>query len=173
MGNSAFTLGGGPEKATISEINAGSDDSKFITPHELVGSSLGQRCLSLYTVESTTPLTTGDGKAYIRIPSSLNGHNIISVSATLISATSTSGIPAIMIARGRQSNSTTIHSFNDVLSTGITIDVNDWDSKDAATPSVINASYDDLLTGDLLRIDIDAAGTGAQGLIVNIITSLS
>ena len=36
-----------------------------------------------------------------------------------------------------------------------------------ATPAVVDTANDDLLTGDLLRIDIDTAGTGAKGLIVS------
>ena len=37
-------------------------------------------------------------------------------------------------------------------------------SKDAAIQSVINATYDDVLWGDHIAIDVDIAGTGAKGL---------
>jgi hypothetical protein len=41
-----------------------------------------------------------------------------------------------------------------MLSTNITIDVNEYDSKDATTPAVINTSNDDVLTGDNIRINV-------------------
>ncbi len=128
-----------------------------------------RRILCLYVFDGVTAITTGDGKAYVRIPAELNGYNIIGVSASLIAAKSTSGTPTVQIARGRQPNATTTHSFADVLSTRITIDANEWDSKDATAAAVINTNNDDLVTGDLLRVDIDVAGTGSQGLIVTII----
>jgi hypothetical protein len=53
-----------------------------------------------------------------------------------------------------------------MLSTRITIDANEKTSYTAATAPVINATYDDVATGDLLAIDIDGAGTGAKGLMV-------
>jgi hypothetical protein len=55
-----------------------------------------------------------------------------------------------------------------MLSTVCTIDNLEYDSKDSATPAVINASNDDVLTGDLIRIDIVTDGTNAQGLFVNL-----
>ena len=47
------------------------------------------------------------------------------------------------------------------------IDANEVTSYTAATPAVVDTANDDLLTGALLRIDIDTAGTGAKGLIVS------
>jgi hypothetical protein len=55
-----------------------------------------------------------------------------------------------------------------MLSTRITIDASEWDSKDAATAAVINTSNDDVSEGDLIRIDIDVTGTGSQGLFVTL-----
>jgi hypothetical protein len=56
-----------------------------------------------------------------------------------------------------------------MLSTAITIDATpDLDSKDATTPAVIDGANDDVATGDQLRIDVDVAGTGAKGLIVEL-----
>lgn len=53
-----------------------------------------------------------------------------------------------------------------MLSTAVTIDATESSSYTAATPPVINASYDDLATGDFLRVDVDGAGSGAKGLQV-------
>ena len=54
----------------------------------------------------------------------------------------------------------------DILSTRITIDVNEKDSKTAATPAVINQSNNTVNHGDEIRIDVDIAGTGTKGLEV-------
>jgi hypothetical protein len=59
-----------------------------------------------------------------------------------------------------------------MLSTALTIDVSEFDSIDAATAAVINASNDDVVTGDQIHIDIDGAGTGAKGLCVGLIFRL-
>ena len=56
----------------------------------------------------------------------------------------------------------------DVLSTKLTIDANERDSQSAAIPAVINTANDDVAEGDQFRVDIDAAGTGAKGLIVEV-----
>lgn len=112
-------------------------------------------------------ITTGEGKAYIRIGPKLNGHNIVSVAAG-ISTASSSGVVTVQIARGRQAAPGSAHIWVDVLSTPITIDAGEYDSKDATTVAVINAASDDLALGDLLRIDVDVAGTGAQNLVITI-----
>jgi hypothetical protein len=102
-------------------------------------------------------ITTGDGKAYFRVPSTLNGRNLVAVAAAL-TTTSSSGVPTVQIANVTQGA--------DMLSTKLTIDAGDTDSSAAATPAVIDTGNDDVATGDMLRIDIDVAGTGAKGLIV-------
>jgi hypothetical protein len=53
-----------------------------------------------------------------------------------------------------------------MLSTRITIDVSAFTSYTAAAPPVIDGANDDVATGDIIRIDVDVAGTGAKGLIV-------
>lgn len=102
-------------------------------------------------------ITTGDGKAYFRVPSTLNGKNLTSVAAALSTASS-SGIPTIQIHNLTQTA--------DMLTTKLTIDASETDSSGATAAAVIDTSNDDVATGDLLRIDIDVAGTGAKGLIV-------
>lgn len=160
------TAQGKVELAIASEVNTGTDATRAVTPDSLAGSNLGTKTFQIAVTDPNgAVLATGDGQAYVRVPESANGMNIISVAAEVVTK-STSGNPTIQIARGRQPNATTIHTFADTLSTALTIDANDWDSKDAATPAVINTSNDDLATGDLLRVDVDTAGTGTKGLIV-------
>ena len=148
---------------------------KNTTPNELwftddAGNDrrLAKRQITLYVTDFATAIATGDGATYWRVPSDLDGFNIVDVAAQLGAAQSSSGTPTVQIARLRFATAGGARTAVDVLSTKITIDANEWDSKDATTPAVINAANDDMSEGDLLRIDIDAAGTGAQGLFVTI-----
>jgi hypothetical protein len=97
------------------------------------------------------------------MPVTLNGYNLTSVVATVF-AKSTSGTPTVQIARGRQADATTAHAFSDMLSTRVTIDANEFSSLYATAAAVIDTSYDDIATGDILRFDVDTAGTAATGL---------
>lgn len=121
----------------------------------------GKRIMSVL-VNDSTALTSGDGKAYFpRIPSYWNGLNITGVAANIIAGTA---LVTIQIHNLTQTA--------DILSTALTIDANEKDSKDAATPAVIDTNEDDLQTGDRLRIDIDGAGTGTTWLDVQITAQL-
>lgn len=102
-------------------------------------------------------LTTGDGKAYLRINALLDGYNLTAVAAS-VSNPSSSGDISIQLRR--------VRGGVDVLSTALTIDAGDLDSKDATTPAVIDTANDDALEGDQIFIDIDTAGASAKGLIV-------
>lgn len=59
-----------------------------------------------------------------------------------------------------------------MLSTPITIDVSEFDSLDATTEAPQTDGKEDVVTGDQIRIDIDAAGTGVKGLFVELIFRL-
>ena len=96
-------------------------------------------------------------------PPALNGLKLVGASIATLTP-STSGTPTVQIARGRQASPTTAHAFVDMLTTSITIDVNEYDSKDATTPAVVNASNAGILTGDLIRFDVDVTGTGSSAL---------
>lgn len=102
-----------------------------------------------------TVLTIGDGKLYFCIPSELNGMDLVDADA-FVSTVSSSGTPTIQIHN--------LTDTVDMLSTRITIDASERTSYTAATAPVINAAADDVATGDILRIDVDVAGTGAKGL---------
>lgn len=104
-------------------------------------------------------LTTGDGKAYARVNLVMNGMNLTAVAAH-VTTVSSSGTPTIQVHNVTQAA--------DMLSTRITIDANEKDSSTAAAAAVIDTGNDDVATGDELRIDIDVAGTGAKGLIVDL-----
>jgi hypothetical protein len=119
-----------------------------------------------------TAASTGDGKTYFRIPSSLNGMNLVAVSANVYAA-GTTGTLNIDIARCAATTAGAIctgtgTSISDALTTNITIDSGENDTATAATPAVINTSADDVATGQVLRIDIDAIHTTpSTGLLLN------
>jgi hypothetical protein len=120
--------------------------------------AVGNRVVTLLVSDPNgSAITTGDGKAYYPVPSTLNGMNLVSVAAFL-TTTSSSGIPTVQIHNLTQTA--------DMLTTKLTIDAGELTSATAATPAVIDTGNDDVATGNMLRIDIDVAGTGAKGLIV-------
>jgi hypothetical protein len=115
---------------------------------------------------TATDVSTGDGKAVMKIPIEMNGTNIASVRATLETA-GTTGTQDIQIARIRSGSAV------DVLSTKLTIDSTETTSDTAATAAVINVSNDDMATDDTIRIDVDAAHTTAgKGGYVEIVFRL-
>lgn len=114
-----------------------------------------KRLIQLKVFDDSTALTTGDGKIIFVIPSELNGFNLTSAHA-FVSTVSSSGLPTIQVRN--------VTDAVDMLSTAITIDVSEFTSYTAVTAPVINTATDDVATGDRIAIDVDVAGTGAQGL---------
>lgn len=100
-------------------------------------------------------VTTGDGKVYYAVPAMINGSVITAVRADLLTASS-SGAPNFDLTRIRSGTPV------DILSTNLTVDQDETTSADATTPAVINTSNDDLQTGDLIRLDVDTAGTSTD-----------
>lgn len=157
---SAALLNSFLQAAVASDLNAGTDTTKGVTSDALAGSNFGTATVTIpVTDPAGAAITTGDGKAYFRVPSTFNGMNLVAVAAALTTASS-SGLPTVQIAN--------VTDAVDMLSTKLTIDATELDSKDATTAAVIDASHDDVATGDMLRIDIDVSGTGAKGLMVEL-----
>lgn len=106
---------------------------------------------------------TGDGKGYLHICPPLSSKNLVYCHARLIAPGGGSGTTDIQIARNRNG------SIVDMLTTKITIDVNETGSDTAAAAYAINTSNDDVVDNDLLRIDVDAvAGTPGSGAIITL-----
>ena len=121
----------------------------------VVGSDLGKRVIQVKVIDDLTTLTTGDGKVIFLVPQELNGYNLVGANAFVTTASS-SGTPTIQIRN--------VTDAVDMLSTRITIDANEYTSYTAAAADVVDATYDDVATGDRLAVDVDVAGTGAKGL---------
>ena len=162
-GDTASTTAKGiVELAINTEINTGTSATLAVTPDALAGSIFGEKIVYIKVLDNVTALTTGDGKAYITIPDNLNGMNLVDADIAVYT-TSSSGNPTVQLHNLDYSGGA-----QDMLSTRMTIDAGgaELSSYTAATPPVINSSYDDVATGDRIRIDVDVAGTGTKGLDV-------
>lgn len=149
----AATTGSPTISATGGDDNVGIDvkmkgTGKFRKP-TLVG---------IQVVDSSVNTAVGDGKAYFRIPAEMNGMNLTGVAATVYTA-GTTGTTDIQL---RNKTDTA-----DMLSTKLTIDASETDSSTAEAAAVIDTTKDDVVTGDVIAIDIDAISTTpAKGLYV-------
>ena len=120
----------------------------------VAASDYGKRPLLIKLIDDATALGTGDGKFIFVVPDILSTLILVKVEAH-VTTPSSSGIPTYSIY-----NLTTT---NDMLSTSITIDENEYTSETAATPPVINTNYDNVSVGDRIEINKDVAGTGEKG----------
>lgn len=100
-------------------------------------------------------VVAGDGWFVFACPSDMGGRSLANAQAYVTTASS-SGTVSVAVR-----NVTTGHDF---LSASISIDATELTSYTAATASVVNAPYSEVATGDLIAIDVDAAGTAAKGL---------
>ncbi len=163
---------GAVELATQAETTTGSDTVRAVTPDGLRGSDYGKKMFLNECVADATALSTGDGKCYIGpFPSEFNGWNIVKVTAGVGAAVSSSGAVTVdidrcgVVATGVRCSGTNVSIFSTLL----TIDANEDSTDTAATANVINTSNDDITTDQWLRVNIDGAGTGTQGLYVWVI----
>lgn len=120
-----------------------------------------QRSVFISPDLDTTAMTTGDGKGvYFRVPAKLNGYNLTGVAASCNTASS-SGIPTFQLRRKRAGADV------DMLSDKVTIDANETDSSTAAEAAAVNPTNDDVATGDRIYFDCDVAGTGTEGVAID------
>jgi hypothetical protein len=156
-GAASETSPGTVELATATETSEGSDNTRAVTPDGLAGSDYGKRVAIIPVIGNSEDLTTGDGKRIISIPQEINGWKLVAAHAVVYTVSS-SGTPTVQVRN--------LTDGVDVLSTRITIDVAQYNSYAAVTQPVIDATYNDVATGDRIAIDVDAAGTGTKGLDV-------
>ena len=161
--SASATQAGAVELATAAETTTGTDAARAVTPDGLAGSVVfGTRYVQMVVVDFATDIAEGNGKFYFHVPAGLNGMDLVEVHAKVITVGSGSTVDV------------QIHNLtdtSDMLSTSLTIDNGELDSKDAGTAAVINSSEDDVVTNDVIRIDVDGNGgdsTIAKGLIVTL-----
>lgn len=129
-------------------------DNTIATMHSTLAKVEYTKNVIIKVFPDTLTLTSGDAKGYFTIPIELNGMNLVSVGAHVYTSSS-SGLPTFNIYN--------LTDTVDMLSTPITIDSSTTDSSVATIPAIINTSYDDISTADVLRFDCDIAGTGTKG----------
>jgi|TARA_A100000172_G_scaffold79868_2_gene67953 hypothetical protein len=157
-----------PNLATVDSIDATTDKLLFydvssgaaraILPQDVL--AFVNRTLMVKCVADGIGPSVGNGITHVTIPSTLNGKNLLSVEAHVYTAGSSGSLTNIQI-----------HNLTkglDILSTPITIDLNEKDSSTAATPVVIGGD-NNVSTGDVLRIDVDAVSTGTLGLEIRMV----
>ena len=135
-----------PTASKIPQLDANGMADAFVT-----------HTIEFVLADPATSPTTGDGKACHRVTAYEDGMNLAGGAAH--NPTAGTGATTIMLRRDRNG------TMADMLSTPITIDSTERDSKDAAACAV-NTANDDLTEGDLIWVDLDAIGTGAKGTLV-------
>lgn len=156
------TAAGKVELATAAETTTGTDTGRAVTPDGLAGSIFGTQVVQILVFDDSqdTAVADGAGDVFFRVPSTMNGMNLVGVAACVQTA-GTTGTTDIQIHNVTQAA--------DMLTTKITIDSGETDSSTAATAAVIDTANDDVATGDRLRIDVDAVSTtAAKGLLVEL-----
>jgi hypothetical protein len=126
-----------------------------------------QKVVGLLVFDDSQQVTTGDGAGdvFFRIPSVINGWELVSVAACN---------RTVATGTGSQYTSIQIRNINDsedILTNPVTIDEDESDSSTAnyATAYSINTNYDDAVTGDQWRVDIDTVpSTPGYGLYVEL-----
>jgi len=162
------------EVAIASEVDTGTDTARAVSPDALAGSNLGEKVVSVPVFDSGEDATTGDGKAYFTIPSSLDGMNLVEIHAQVVTTGTTNTINidiarCATVATGNVCSGTVA----DVLSTNLTVDSGEDDSSTAAAAAVIDTGNDDVATNQVYRIDCDAVHTTpSKGLIVTFVFRL-
>jgi len=156
------TVSGLVELATTAEVNTGTDTARAICPDALAGSNLGEKAVCLVSFESDEAVTTGDGTIGFCVPSSMNGMNIVDATAANDDKGVT-GATNVQVRRRRDGSDA------DVLDTLITLG-DEWSVSDG----VVDTANDDLATGDILYVDVDAihSGTAPNGLSTVIVARL-
>ncbi len=89
--------------------------------------------------------------------------NLVSVTGSVgtgAAGASSSGTPTFTVKN--------VTDNNQMLSTSLTIDANEYTSATAATPVAINTSFDDVATDDLIEVAVTTAGTGVTYAVVTL-----
>ena len=153
--------------ALASDTPANGDIPQFNTGGTVTWET-NYRSVELPIFDWTTDVTTGDGAYYFKVPQTLNGMNLFTVTSQLISS-GTTGTTDVQLARCAATSTGNVctGTVDDMLSTKLTIDSGENSSATAATPAVIDTAKDDVATGQIIRVDVDATHTTkGKGLIV-------
>jgi|TARA_X000001388_G_scaffold5335_1_gene3542 hypothetical protein len=119
-----------------------------------------ERNLIIKCVNDGIAPVVGNGIVHLTIPSSLNNKKLQSAEAHVYTAGTSGSITNVQL-----------HNLTDgvdILSTPITIDLNETDSSTAATPHVVGAN-NTVTTADVIRVDVDVVATDTKGLEIRMV----
>jgi len=123
--------------------------------HNADGSNKTIKTAEMKIVDDTTVVTVGDNQLIFCIMPDWNGLNLVDADI-FVSTVSSSGLVTVQLRN--------VTDAVDMLSVRMTIDANEKTSFTAATQPTIDLTHDDVVTGDIISVDVDGAGTGAKGL---------
>ena len=129
-----------------------------------------RKSLQIELFSADTNVTSGTGVVYFRVPSNLNGMNLVGVASNLVTA-GTTGLNSVQITRCAAVATSPLCSGTtaSMLSTVLSIDSGETSSSTASTAAVIDTSNDNVTTAEILRFDVtETSGTPAKGLIVSL-----
>ena len=129
-----------------------------------------KKTVEVFPFDFTTDVTTGEGKFYFRVPTTIDGYSLSGVQVNVITA-GTTNATTVGIDRCAATTSGNVCSgtVTDMLATGFSVDSGENSSSDAATPGALSATPANLVVtaGQVIRVNVDAASTTApKGLIV-------
>lgn len=114
------------------------------------------RSVQLKIFADSQIVVAGDNKFIMAVPSDFDGMRVIDIQiyVTTVSSSDPVGVQIRNITKSNQ----------DMLTTIVTVDENEFTSFGAATSPVIDITKNNVSQGDLVAVDVDLAGTDAQGL---------
>jgi len=139
--------------ASVNIVELGASGSSVVSASSLAHSNYGIRTVEI-ALNGSTALTTSD-KGYFRVPSYMNGWNLINMNASC-SASSTSGSPSFNIKCGSQV----------MLSASLVINQGYTDSSISGS-GVISSIYNTIYSGSRVEVSTTSAGTDVLYVIVS------
>lgn len=115
----------------------------------------GRVSISVKVFNDTTAATTGDGKFIFAVPFDLDGRTL-ERALGYVTGASTSGALVVQVRN--------VTTGLDLLSTPITIDQSENTSATSSAPMVVAKVNGKVRQDQLIAIDVDSAGTSAEGL---------
>lgn len=150
---SDLTTSGIIEVATAGETTAGNDADRAVSPDGLAGSNYGKRVVEI-AMNGATALALTD-KAYFRVPSAINGWNLVEVQAMAKTCTTHFHV-------------TLKNGATAMLSTDISIEDGEYDTSTSLTPPVIDTAHDEVATGNQLELATITAGAAVTYLVIEL-----
>lgn len=145
---------------TLFQDNSSGDISAQDCRDFIVSADVGKRTVAINVYNSDQSVAVVEGKVGIPIPAGLDGFNVTNVLAVVHTPHVEGGAVDVMLRRRRNGSDV------EVLSEPVTIGTNEYYANDGE----IDPAADDVATGDLLYVDVDAVpfGFSASGLSVAI-----